>query len=118
LVDLCAVARVESWRTVEGKTTHNVRCYALSRKCSPEEVLATVRRHWSIENGLHWQFDILLGEDNLRARKNNAPANQAILRRLTLNVLRADPENIPLSHKRLKARWADQDFLTLITHMR
>lgn len=118
LVDLRAVGRVESWRTVEGKTTHKVRCYALSRKMPAEELLAMVRRHWSIENGLHWQLDVLLGEDQLRARKNNAPANQAILRRLSLNVLRADPEDIPLSHKRLKARWTDQDLLRLITHMR
>ena len=118
LVDLCAVARVESWRTINGKTTHKVRCYALSRKMPAEELLATVRRHWSIENGLHWQLDVLLGEDQIRGRKNNSPANHAILRRLALNVLRADPENIPLSHKRLKARWAEQDLLRLITHMR
>jgi predicted transposase YbfD/YdcC len=118
LIDLRAVGRVESWRTVDGKTTHKVRCFALSRKMPAHELLATVRRHWSIENNLHWQLDILLGEDQIRGRKNNAPANHAILRRLTLNVLRADPENIPLSHKRLKARWADQDFLRLMTHMR
>ncbi len=118
LVDLCAVGRVESWRTVEGKTTHKVRCYALSRKMPAQELLATVRRHWSIENDLHWQLDVLLGEDQIRGRKNNTAANHAMLRRLTLNVLRADPENIPLSHKRLKARWADQDLLSLFTHMR
>ncbi|MDX8516579.1 ISAs1 family transposase [Mesorhizobium captivum] len=118
LVDLCAVGRVESWRTVGGKTTHKVRCYALSRKMQAHELLATVRRHWSIENDLHWQLDVLLGEDQIRGRKNNSAANHAILRRLTLNVLRADPENIPLSHKRLKARWADQDLLRLFTHMR
>ena len=82
-----------------------------------DELPATVRRHWSIENGLHWQLDTLLGEDRLRGRKKNAPANLAILKRLTINILRADPENIPLSHKRLKARWADQDLLHLLTHM-
>lgn len=118
LSDLCAVGRLESWRTVNGKTTHKVRCYALSRKISAEKLLATVRRHWSIENELHWQLDVLLGEDQIRARKNNAPANHAILRRLALNVLRADPQDIPLSHKRLKARWAEQDLIQLMTHMR
>ena len=118
LVDLKAVARVESWRTLEGKTTHNVRDYALSQRLTPAEVLRAVRRHWAIENDLHWQLDILLSEDQIRSRKNNAPANLAILRRLTLNILRAEPENIPLSHKRLKARWTEQDFLRLMTHMR
>lgn len=118
LVDLAAVARVESWRTIDGKTTHKVRCYALSRTMPAEELLATVRHHWSVENQLHWQLDVLLAEDLSRSRKNNAPANLAVLRRLALNILRADPDNIPLSHKRLKARWADQDLLRIITHMR
>ena len=118
LAGLRAVARLESWRTVDGKTAHKVRCYALSRKMPAQQVLATVRRHWRIENNLHWQLDVLLAEDKTRNRKNNAPHNLAVLRRLALNVLRADPEQIPLSHKRLKARWSDQDFLHLITHMR
>lgn len=117
LVDLKAVACVESWRTVEGKTTHTLRRYALSRRMAAEELLAIVRHHWRIENQLHWQLDVLLQEDLTRSRKKNAAANLAILRRLVLNVLRADPETIPLSHKRLKARWADHDLLRLITHM-
>lgn len=118
LIDLCAVARIDSWRTLNGKTTHTARCFALSRKMTAEQLLATVRQHWSIENQLHWQLDMLLSEDRIRGRKNNTPANHAILRRLTLNILRADPENIPLSHKRLKARWTDNDLLTLLTHVR
>jgi predicted transposase YbfD/YdcC len=118
LVDLCAIGRIESRRTVDGKTTQKVRCFALSREMSAEGLLTTVRRHWTIENNLHWQLDVLLCEDQIRGRKNNVAANQAILRRLTLNVLRATPENIPLSHKRLKARWADQDLLRLLTHVR
>lgn len=117
LVDLRAIGRVESWRTVNGKTTHKVRCFALSRKMPANQLLDIVRRHWSIENNLHWQLDMLLCEDRIRGRNNNAPANHAILRRLTLNILRADPESIPLSHKRLKARWADQDLLRMIAHM-
>ena len=118
LEGLVAVARVESWRTLEGKTTHKIRDYALSRRMTPAEVLRTVRRHWAIENHLHWQLDVLMAEDQTRNRKNNGPANLAVLRRLALNVLRSDPENIPLSHKRLKARWANEDLLKLITHMR
>ena len=118
LEGLVAVARVESWRTLEGKTTHKVRDYALSRRMTPAEVLRTVRRHWAIENNLRWQLDVLMTEDQTRNRRNNGPANLAALRRLALNVLRSDPDNIPLSHKRLKARWANEDLLKLITHMR
>ena len=118
LVDLVAVARIDSWRTLDGKTTHTTRDYALSRRMAPAEILRTVRRHWAIENDLHWQLDVLMAEDQTRNRKNNGPANLAVLRRLALNVLRSDPEKIPHSHKRLKARWANEDLLKLMTHMR
>jgi predicted transposase YbfD/YdcC len=118
LVDLAAVARVEAWRTVGETTTHKVRTYALSKRLPPEQVLRVVRKHWSIENGLHWQLDVLLDEDLTRNRKHNGPAVLAAMRRLVLNVLRADPQEIPLSHKRLKAGWQPEHLLRLLTHMR
>jgi predicted transposase YbfD/YdcC len=118
LIDLCAVARVESWRSIDGKTTHKVRHYALSRRMPPREVLQAVRQHWLIENKLHYPLDVLFAEDQTRNRKDNGPANLAALRRLALNVLRAEPTKIPLNHKRLKARWNDDDLLHLITHLR
>jgi predicted transposase YbfD/YdcC len=117
-VDLVAVARIESWRTKDEVTTHKVRLYALSQRISAAEVLRRVRRHWAIENELHWQLDVLFAEDLSRTRKKNGPANLAVLRRLALNVLRAEPANIPLRHKGLKARWNDQALLSLMTHMR
>jgi len=118
LVDLVAVARVESWRTENGKTTYKQRNYALSLLLSADAVLADVRGHWAIENNLHWQLDVVIREDYSRSRKDNGPANLAVLRRLALNVLRADPRTIPLSHKRLGARWEDQQLLGLIAHVR
>jgi predicted transposase YbfD/YdcC len=118
LLDLVALARVESWRTVGDKTVHSVRAYALSKLMSPDDVLKAVRNHWQIENNLHWQLDVLMDEDAARSRKNAAPANLAILRRLSLNVLRADPEKIPLSHKRLRASWSPEGLLRTLTHMR
>jgi predicted transposase YbfD/YdcC len=118
LVDLVAVARVEAWRTTGDKTVHSVRAYALSKPMSPAEVLRAVRRHWRIENNLHWQLDVLMDEDAARSRKNNAPANLAALRRLSLNVLRADPRKIPLSHKKLDASWSPEALLRSMTHMR
>jgi predicted transposase YbfD/YdcC len=118
LVDLVAVARVEAWRSCGAKTTHTVRTYALSKLMPPADVLRAVRRHWRIENKLHWQLDVLMHEDQTRSRKNAAPANIAVLTRLSLNVLRADPENIPLSHKKLRASWSPHDLLIAMTHMR
>lgn len=118
LHDLKALARIEVWRTLDGKTTHETRAYVLSRKIPPHEVLRIVRNHWAIENSLHWQLDVHMAEDQSRSRKDRGPANLAILRRLTLNVLRNDPETIPLRHKQLKASWANDDLILAMTHMR
>ena len=118
LEDLTAVARVERWRTVGDKTEHTVHAYALSKLMSPAEVLKAVRNHWRIENNLHWQLDVLMNEDADRSRKDAAPAVMAALRRLCLNVLKADPRKIPMTHKRLQASWGQDDFLWALTHMR
>jgi len=118
LEGLVAVARIECSRTIGDRTEHSSRAYALSRVMSPQEVLKAARNHWRIENNLHWQLDVLMNEDQGRSRKNNAPANLAALRRLSLNVLKADPRPIPMSHKRLQASWSPEEFLQALLHMR
>jgi predicted transposase YbfD/YdcC len=118
LVDLAALARVTSERTVEGKLTTKTRTYALSTLMPPDQLLRTIRRHWGIENDLHWQLDVMMQEDRARNRKDNAPANLGLLRRLAMNVLRKEPAKAPLNHKQLKARWNDDAFTKLMTHMR
>ena len=50
-----------------------------------------IRSHWSIENSLHWQLDVLMA----RSARNQAvpPANLAVLRQLALNIPRGKPSN-------------------------
>lgn len=49
-----------------------------------------IRRHWHIENRLHWVRDATLGEDRSRIRDN--PGIFARLRSFTLNILRFNGE--------------------------
>ena len=113
---LAAVARIESRR---GSDKPVVRTFLLSKPYAPERLLDIVRSHWTIENTLHWALDVVLDEDLSRNRKDNAPANLAVLRRLALNIARAHPDTkTSLRRKLLRAGW-DQDFLfDLIRHMR
>src|SRR6478752_2395391 len=102
---LKAVARITSKRGSD-KTVE--RYFVMSRAYSRTEVLRIVRTHWTIENGLHWPLDVTLDEDLARNRKDNGPANLAVLRRLALNVARADPdEKISLRGKLKRAGWND-----------
>ncbi len=113
---LAAVACVESRRGTDQPVR---RAFLLSKRFTPERLLDIVRTHWTIENTLHWTLDVTLDEDLARNRKDNAPANLAVLRRLALNVARAHPDTkTSMRRKLLRAGW-DQDFLfDLIRHMR
>lgn len=51
-------------------------------------LLTLKRRHWAIENQLHWVRDVVLGEDSSLIHKGNAPRVMAALRNTTLNLLR------------------------------
>ncbi|WP_157783624.1 transposase [Rhizorhabdus wittichii] len=50
-----------------------MRWLLLSTVLSPERMLEIARRHWIIENQLHWVLDVDLGEDANRNRKDHAP---------------------------------------------
>ena len=115
---LAAVARIEAWRTIAGKTSHHVYHVLLSRRFTAAQVLKIMREHWSIENGLHWPLDVVFHEDFCRSRKNNGPRNLAVLRHIALNILRAHPKKGPISHKRWHAGWNDAYLLELMTHVR
>jgi len=63
-----------------------------------------VRRHWGIENGLHWVLDVSYGEDQARTRIGNSAENFSILRRISLNLIRQDKvTKAGVKNRRLKA---------------
>jgi predicted transposase YbfD/YdcC len=113
---LAAIARVESRRGTEPPV---VRSFLLSRRWPADRVLQIVRAHWGIENTLHWSLDVTLDEDLARNRKDNGPANLAVLRRLALNIAAAHPDiKTSLRRKFLRAGWDDRFLFDLIRHMR
>jgi predicted transposase YbfD/YdcC len=52
-----------------------------------DRLLALVRGHWQIENGLHYVKDVTLGEDRSLIRKGHGPNIMAILRDTVISVL-------------------------------
>jgi predicted transposase YbfD/YdcC len=117
---IAAIARVTSRRQRQGLPADKpaVRYFILSKYASAKRVLHIVRSHWSIENQLHWLLDVLFGEDADRSRKDSAPENFAILRKFTLNLLRAHPEKTSMRQKMMAAAWDDNYLLSLLSQMR
>lgn len=115
---LKAVGMIESTRTLDGKTQKFVQYFALSRRFKPAELLRIRREHWGIENHLHWQLDVVLDEDMSRTRKDHGPDNLAMLRRLALNIARADKTKGSLAGKLRKAAWNDDALINMLSQMR
>jgi predicted transposase YbfD/YdcC len=115
-----ALARITSRRRLRGKSAEKpaVRYYLLSKYISAKRLLATVRSHWGIENRLHWVLDVVFDEDANRSRKDNAPENLAILRRLALNIIRCHPASISMRQKVKRAGWDDAFLCDILSHMR
>ena len=113
---LAAVGRIESRR---GDDPPVIRHFLLSRHWSAERFGDAARAHWDSENCLHWTLDVSLDEDHARSRKDYAPENLAVLRRLALNIARAHPDTkTSLRRKLLRAGWDETFLFDLIRHMR
>jgi len=117
---IAAVGRITLRRRVRGQRADApfVRYYVLSKYVSPKRLLHVTRSHWGIENCLHWVLDVHFSEDASRARKDNAPENLALLRKLALNILQAIPDKASIRRKIKRAGWDNAFLLQAISHMR
>jgi len=116
---LAAVARVETHCKRAGAPEPViVRFFLLSTLLSPERLLQVAQTHWTIENQLHWVLDVALLEDASRSRKDNAPQNLALIRKLALNTLRQHPDKGSIKTKIKRAAWDETFLLSLLGHMR
>jgi predicted transposase YbfD/YdcC len=116
---LVMFARIESERGKDGgKTASTIHYVALSKRMSARQALETIRPHWSIENNLHWQLDVVFHEDDARTRKNHAPYNLSFIRRIALDILKAHPDKRSPARKMKLAAWSKEFFFELFTYMR
>jgi predicted transposase YbfD/YdcC len=109
---LRSVVRVcrEREELATGKKSKEYQYYICSKAITAEEANNAVRKHWSIENKLHWTMDVIFSEDASRIRKGHADENFATIRRIALNILKLNPAKKSIRAKRHRAGW-DNDFL-------
>jgi predicted transposase YbfD/YdcC len=112
---LTGIVAVQSQRTIDGETTTERRHYICSGNGSVRDLGQFIRRHWSVENELHWQLDVGFREDLCRVRVKNAAENLARIRRVALSMLNQDKvTKVGMQGKRLKAAWDRKYLLSLL----
>jgi predicted transposase YbfD/YdcC len=103
---LRSIAEVVGERRIDGVVTTHTRWYLSSLSGDAATLAKAVRSHWGIENQVHWVLDVAFREDASRARIGHSATNLALIRKLALNLLRADPtRRIGVKGSRLKAGW-------------
>ena len=115
--DLRAVLAVETIRSISGtyKVEAEIRYFLTSCGDDPAVLARAIRRHWSVENGLHWVLDVTFREDDSRVRDRTAARNLALLRKIALNLVAKDRgSRASLRGRRKKAAWDDDYMLRLI----
>jgi predicted transposase YbfD/YdcC len=98
-----------------GNKSNEKRYYLTSHAPDAQKLLDLVRRHWGIENRCHWVLDVTFNEDQCRARMGHAAQNLALLRKLTLNLLRADQSvKDTMRGKRIRAALCERTLETFL----
>ena len=119
-VGLSSVGMVKSVVIRAGKPSFEIRFFITSLT-DIDEFSNSVRKHWSIENQLHWCLYVIWREDKAKAGKGNAAVNINILEKHALHLIdKADFSNFvkmgkpSKKRKRLKATLNNDVLLSVI----
>jgi len=103
-----SIGMIERERDVNDEISCETSYYILSSKCDLKIFVDSARKHWGIENKLHWGLDVSFREDECRKRMGNSAENFAIIRHIALNLLKQENSmKKSIKTKRLQAGWDD-----------
>ncbi len=79
-------------KTITNKETGDTHIEERYYLCSIKPVAGlfaiAVRRHWNIENNLHWTLDVVFKEDSLGSKEKKAVHNLGLIRRFVMFIIK------------------------------
>ncbi len=117
--DMNGVAVIRSTRTLvrTGEKSIADRYFIYSHtQMTAERFLNLQRKHWAIENNLHWCLDCCFHEDDMHVRLGHAAIVINALRKLCMQMLKADTSvKDSLAGKRQRCAWSFDYALSVAT---
>jgi predicted transposase YbfD/YdcC len=115
LRSICAV-EAERLELTTRKQSIETRYFISSLAGNAKELMSVVRKHWAVENSLHWVLDVAFREDQCQIRKDNGAENFAMLRHIAVNLLKREKTaKVGVKIKRNKAAWDTNYLLKVLT---
>ncbi len=84
-----------------------------TQKATAKLFAIVARRHWNIENGLHWVLDIVFKEDQLRSKEKNGIHNLGLVRRFVMFIIKLLKVYYHRSMKRIRNKIGSNLFVRL-----
>ncbi|MEP6677474.1 MAG: ISAs1 family transposase [Ferruginibacter sp.] len=87
--DCKSIVEVTRIREIKNVATKEKSYYISSLATDASDMNLGIRKHWSVENELHWTLDVTFKEDKSRKRKENEGQNFSLCRKIALNVVKS-----------------------------
>ena len=111
---VAAVVQVNRVREAAGGRAQTTHYYVTSHRGTAAALGQLIRRHWAVENELHWVLDVAFREDASRTAAGHAGANLGLVRRVAASLIRQDTAKGSVKAKRLTAAWDESYLLKLV----
>lgn len=99
-----------------GKPDEVERRYYITSLTDVNDIASSVRKHWGIENNLHWTLDVRFKEDGSTVRNKNGQLNLNLLRKLVINSFKS--HNISNFRRHMhKLMWDDNELMQELKSM-
>ena len=86
----------------DGTQEDEFRCYICSIEENAEEFERAARRHWGVENKLHWQLDFTFRDDKNTSMAKTGAKNLQIMKKIVLSILSLVKSSYKLSMKKIR----------------
>ncbi len=105
LPGVATIVEVRSRVELKDRCRFETRYYIASAPLTAKRAGVAVRRHWGVENQLHWTLDVVFREDQSRLRKGHGAKNMAVVRHFAINLVRAAKDKNSIKLRRKIAGW-------------